>query len=257
MKPSGVVAWRGVSWFDGAPIVAILTGLGSRSANSKTGAMLQLWILHAEVAPLDAIRSGLDASICGDCPHRRDATTGARSCYVNVGQAPRSVYAAYQRGRYPAVSVERLAELCAGQKVRLGAYGDPAFLPAEILRACAAGATLSTGYTHQWRDPRAVHARAFCMASADSSADTARALADGWRVFEVAPAESRTLGSVVCPASEEAGRRTTCADCGLCGGLHARGRAAGPSLVRVISIAPHGSGAKHARARFTSLTISA
>ena len=53
-----------------APIVAILTGLRSPSANRKTGAMAQLWILSADESPVDASQSGADASVCGDCPLR-------------------------------------------------------------------------------------------------------------------------------------------------------------------------------------------
>jgi hypothetical protein len=40
-KPNGAILYRGPSLLDGAPIVAIVTGLASTSANAKTGAMLQ------------------------------------------------------------------------------------------------------------------------------------------------------------------------------------------------------------------------
>ena len=92
---SGYEVWRGASWIDGAECVAILT---RGSANGKTGALDQVWILRADLDPIAAVRAGADASICGGCPHRGNGTGQARSCYENLGQAPRSVYAAWRRG---------------------------------------------------------------------------------------------------------------------------------------------------------------
>jgi hypothetical protein len=98
--PSGVVLYEGPSMLDGAPIVAVLTGLDRASKNEKTGDLLQLWILRQDVAPNDAAKDGNDASVCGACPHRRQED-GTRTCYVMVYQGPRAVWAAYKRGRYP------------------------------------------------------------------------------------------------------------------------------------------------------------
>lgn len=54
---------------DGAPIVAILNGAtGRSSANRKTGAMAQLWIIRADISPVDAIHTGEDASVCAPSP---------------------------------------------------------------------------------------------------------------------------------------------------------------------------------------------
>ena len=47
------VLYEGPSLLDGEPIVAILTGLRSSSGNRKTGAMLQTWILRADVSPAE------------------------------------------------------------------------------------------------------------------------------------------------------------------------------------------------------------
>ena len=251
---SGYEIWRGASWIDGAECVAILT---HASANRKTGALDQVWILRADLDPIAAVRAGADASICGDCPHRGDGTGARRSCYVNLGQAPRSVYAAWRRGRYPRITRARLAVACYGRAIRLGAYGDPAILPASVLRSLTIGAVLHTGYSHQWRDPRAAHARAYCMASADSEAEAREARAAGWRVFHVG---APIAGAIVCPASAEyrarTGRVVQCADCGLCGGLTRAGLPVAPRVAPIITIAPHGSGATHARAR-VALTIGA
>ena len=51
---NGVILYEGPSLLDGEPIVAILTGLRSSSCNRKTGAMLQTWIMRADVSPAEA-----------------------------------------------------------------------------------------------------------------------------------------------------------------------------------------------------------
>lgn len=45
------IPWRGNSPWDGAPIVAILTGIDGSSVNAKTGPMAQLWIMREDIAP--------------------------------------------------------------------------------------------------------------------------------------------------------------------------------------------------------------
>jgi hypothetical protein len=70
-RPSnGVILYEGPSVIDGAPIVAIATGFKSPSSNDKTGTMIQVWILRADIAPHEAQKTGADESICGDCPMR-------------------------------------------------------------------------------------------------------------------------------------------------------------------------------------------
>jgi hypothetical protein len=234
-KPNSAELWRGPSLIDGAPIVVIVSGLNA-SANSKTGNMLQTYILRADVAPTDAIRSGADASICGDCPARGDGTGKGRTCYVNVGQGPLAVWRAWQRGTVPhAVRVDGLFYVggaanptCigAGRMVRLGTYGDPAAVPADVWHSLTTRAIGHTGYTHQWRKAFAAPLRTLCMASADSEQDAADARAAGWRFFRVAfPGDAPRrldLGESVCPASAEAGYKLTCESCRACSGANGR-----------------------------------
>jgi hypothetical protein len=63
--------------------------------------MIQTYIMRSDVPPIDAVKSGEDASICGGCVHRGDGTGKGRSCYVTLMHGPRGVYAAYKRGSYP------------------------------------------------------------------------------------------------------------------------------------------------------------
>jgi hypothetical protein len=93
--------------------------------------MVQTYILRADQAPLDAIRAGDDESICGDCVHR-PALGG--SCYVDVSKSVTSVFSAWVRGSYPLLAPAAAADMVAGRMVRMGAYGDPAAIPAGIWR---------------------------------------------------------------------------------------------------------------------------
>lgn len=217
---------------DGAPIIVIASGL-KQSTNRKTGSMLQTYILRRDVSPVDAIRTGADASICGDCPARGDvvampdgsASNNGRRCYVNVGQGPLSVWRAWQRGAVPSIAdASEIPGIGAGRMVRLGTYGDPAAVPADVWRALTMRAAGHTGYTHQWRKPIAAPLRSLCMASADSEADARDASASGWRYFRVAmPGDApRVIGEAICPASAEAGRKLTCDACGACSGANGR-----------------------------------
>ena len=220
-KPLGYILYEGPSQLDGAPIVVIATGFRESSANRKTGAMIQTYILRSDMAPVAAVHEGADASICGDCPHRGAAGNGSgRSCYVVLGQGPTVVYKAYKAGKYTPINYW---DVFNGRMVRFGTYGDPAAAPSDIWGRIANFAAGWTGYTHQWRT--AEDLKYFCMASADSAAEAAAAQQAGWRTFRVtAPAGevdarlSRLLRESVCPASEEAGRKVTCLDCRACGG---------------------------------------
>jgi len=274
-RPLGLVIYRGPSQLDGRPIVAIATGLRSSSGNRKTGAMIQTWIMRADKAPTEAARTGADASVCGDCPHRGTVERGpggrlrnvGRSCYVTLVKAPRAVFDAWRRGRYatlprgatPGAQHARRAALAAageGRIVRLGSYGDPAAVPAWVWRALLSRAAGRTGYTHQWRaleaqrPAAADYFRGILMASADTPEDRAAAESLGWRTFRVGsptPPAADATGApmrreILCPASDEAGKRTTCERCQLCSGADGRGSVS-------VYLAPHGTAARYARER--------
>jgi hypothetical protein len=233
-NPSGFVFYDGPSVIDGAPIIGIAV---LRSENAKTGDMVQTYILRADMSPLDAIASGDDVSICGDCRHRGDDGASVRTCYVNVGQSVQSVFAAWVRGSYPAVSPTAGARMLDGRTVRIGSYGDPAAIPARAWFALVRHAAGHTGYTHQWR--RAAALRPLVMASVDTvpERDVARAL--GWRTFRVRSA-AQPLGAreIVCPASPEGGDRRQCVTCRACDGADRPGKAS-------VAIVVHGSMAKY------------
>ena len=215
---------NGVVIFENDSIVAIATGLKSRSANAKTGSMIQVWILVRNVSPLDAIKLGLDKAICIDCPHMGRLVDGLvkdRRCYVNVGQAPMSVWKCYQNGGYRMAEESEYGALFGDRFVRFGSYGEPVLIPLPILQAIAAVSRDWTGYTHQWRREEYAEYRSLLMASADSDRDSWDANSLGWRYFRVRAAGDTTLdaGEIKCPASKESGNRVKCEDCRLCNGV--------------------------------------
>jgi hypothetical protein len=250
MNKNGIVIWEGASSWDGAPIVLIATGLTTDSANAKTGAMVQTFILRQDERPTEALKTGADASICGDCPHRpkvvldpkgREKTV--RSCYVNVGQSVNGVYDCYVTDGYERVTPEEAARLMAGREVRMGAYGDPAMLPIEVWLPIVAVANFNTGYTHQWDkiDPAW---SGFLMASCDSEAEHKRARAAGWRGFVVtAKGAKAPEGAVLCMSDRER-NPLQCIDCGACGGTRMGSK---PNAISIY-IEAHGSGAKYVSA---------
>ena len=234
----GVIVYKGPSLMDGAPIAVIATNWIA-SQNGKTGDMVQSFILRSDMRPMQALRSGEDRAICGDCGHRPRLVASASplaiaagnsACYVNVGQSPTSVYDAMTRGSY--IDASNMTEtefsfLFSGYNVRMGTYGDPGAAP-HIWRAIVARATSRTGYTHQYDNGTVAEAlRDICMASADSEAEAERLRAAGWRTFRVAPAVGwhKMKGEALCPASKEAGAVTSCDVCGLCSGAAGKGRA--------------------------------
>jgi hypothetical protein len=234
------IFYKGASQIDGSPVVGIAT---VDSSNRKTGSMVQTWIIRDDVHPVVASRTGADSAICGDCRHRGqydehgNRIAGTRTCYVMLTPVA-SVYRTLRAGRYDdlSASLDLAATRIAGRMLRLGSYGDPAAIPHEVWIALLARVAGHTGYTHQWRAfPEYAD---ILMASCDSVAERVQAKMLGFRTFRVAPATGWTKENreILCPASEQAGKRTTCAECHACGGTSSRARCD-------IMIPAHGSGA--------------
>lgn len=232
-KPKGFILQRGTSPIDGNPFVVILT---LKTSNRKTGNMPQVWILREDVDPVTAVLTGQDETICGDCPHRKNTTTGERSCYVNVGQAPLAVWKAYKRGSYEEdLTVEDGERYLKGKRIRFGAYGDPAIIDPVIFWAVAGAADGHTAYTHQWRAPFAQWARGAMQASCDGLQDYLEASAHGWKTFRVTPKGEQGGHGKQCPATVE-NSQAQCATCALCDGDKAD-----------IWVEAHGTGARYVK----------
>ena len=227
-RPNGVTVYEGPSAIDGAPIMAVVTGIRAPSQNVKTGPMMQLWITRQDQLPTDAKRDGTDTAICGECPIKK-------ACYVNVGQAPQGVWKAWAAGRYDS------GIMPTGSQLRLGAYGDPMALPLHVVEGLVARATDHSGYTHQWRAMRHWygpwnHWQRIIMASVETEDDALEAQSLGWRTFRVKRSTDRRLpGEMPCPAGPKRSR-VQCHNCPIkCHGGE------GPNIV----IDVHGSTANH------------
>lgn len=217
LNSNGFVFYEGPSQIDGRPIVGIATGLLRPTANPKTGDMVQTWILRSDVPPLDAGKTGEDASVCGGCKHR---PTNMGTCYVSLFQGPRAVYAAYKTGSYPTLTPEQAAKMVAGRKLRMGAYGDPVAIPVAAWLKLLEHTSGHTGYTHQWRSERlAGPFKGIMQASVDTVEEHAAAKSRGWQTFRVRSETEPVLASeMMCPASEEGKHAATCATCLACDG---------------------------------------
>lgn len=226
---------------DGSPIVVIVNKIDG-SDNAKTGAMVQTFIIRSDVAPTEALRTGADVSICGDCGHRpyliKTGQSDEPPCYVNVGRSVRAVYDAYKRGRYERADAATIARAVAGLLLRIGTYGDPFAAPVEYWQALVKFVAGHSGYSHAWKNPNFDHAAwgPLLMASADSIDDAAQANLYGMRVFRVSIGVDKQAGETTCPASAEGGKRATCASCLLCAGTSKQ--------ARDIVIADHAAGHK-------------
>lgn len=229
IRPNGYILWEGSSKLDGQPIVVIAT---MNSSNVKTGNMIQTWILRSDVNPVEAVNTGDDISICGDCPHRKQAD-GSRSCYVNVGQAPNSVYKAYKAGKYPHYEYTTHGNVFKGRSIRFGAYGDPALIPLWLVNVLIMmSESPHTGYTHQWA--RFPEFAGIFMASCDNEFDRYYAHTLGYKTFSViAKNSSSPKYAKQCPATIH-NSQSVCATCKLCDGAK-----------RDIFVTAHGSGAKY------------
>jgi hypothetical protein len=209
---NGIVVYRDRN------IMAVLTGLEHPSHNRKTGDMLQLWIICQEHDPVTSRRLGLDRYICGSCP------LSGHGCYVVLYQAPQTVW-----NRYKAEPV-RPVPARLRTSVRIGAYGDGAFLPAALLDKLSAKAG-HTSYTHQWlTGPESLADHS--MASIDnltanrlgitSSELKQLAKAKGFRTYRIL-GKSDTLDDdeTLCPHFTHG---IQCAHCLLCDGNKGRSR---------------------------------
>jgi len=222
------ILYEGPSKIDNAPLVVLAAGIHTRSKNSKTGDMVQTYILRADKSPIEAQKDGDDYSICGNCQHRKT------SCYVNIAQGPRAIWASYKRGNNKTQALEHLG---GDRLVRLGAYGDPSAVPIHIWESLCRFSKGHTGYTNSWNEPWCDQKlKKYCMASVNNEDEAQRAAENGWRYFRVkTPDMGKLKGEAVCPASQESGKLLQCMDCLACDGTAKKRR--GNIVINVHGVA--------------------
>lgn len=199
------------------PEVEIATIAIFNSSNDKTGNVVQVYYLPTAEHPLDAVKTGLDAAVCGDCPLR---PVHSNVCYVRKFHGPAKVWSTFQNGRYPlfkdlsADQRHKVVEILQSKPIRLGAYGDPAcdLFSSRFLADLARGKI--TSYTHQWRNTPEL--MGYSMASVDSTEEYIQAKGLGWRTYRHTSDNTAFTNETICPHKSYA---IQCIDCGLCGGL--------------------------------------
>ena len=222
---NGTIIYQGQSLIDGKDIVVIYF---NGSKNTKTGNMAQTYIIRSDIDPRLASKTGADYSICGNCKHRGTPTNDPnrkqainRTCYVKLFQGVLAVYKSFMKGNYKVVNNHNdIQSLGENQVVRLGTYGDPSAVPSYIWNSLLSKAKKHTGYTHQSKIASADVRADQCMMSADTYEESKQFWSKGFRTFRVLQKneELDKQNEVLCPASKEAGKRTTCEQCVLCSG---------------------------------------
>jgi hypothetical protein len=230
-KPNSYIIHQGI--VNGQKFVVIASGFERSSDNRKTGDMIQIWFLLEDGNPVAVVKSGLDAAtICQGCPF-----ASGNGCYVNVGQAPLSIWNSFKRG-LPVMTPKDYTKYFAGRKVRFGAYGNPTLLPIAKVKAIAKASDGWTGYFHNWKTmaPAQRNAyNAYFMASTETKDSFELAKSLQLRVFHVSPVQPEN--TVECLSDS---RGLTCAQCQLCQGWN--------KPAKSVWINPHGSTVKKATA---------
>jgi hypothetical protein len=195
--------------------------------NSKTGGLIQNYFLpEAWISSDKKLKDLDDRSICFDCDHGK---TKNGTCYVPKGTSGMGLASKVRSLRLkgldniPELSPELEADLLdaiSGRGIRFGSYGEPVLLGEELVKKISDRADFWTGYTHQWhKNP---WAKKYFMASVETTLVDKAAQSMGWRTFYAG--EPTEGNHVTCPASKEAGYKTTCDNCKLCMGTTSKAK---------------------------------
>ena len=210
-----LVLYKGISLLDDeTPIMLVMSGFTKDSANTKTGPLVQLYILPIHESPKDTYYSG-SKSVCGNCKYNDN-----NGCYVrwsNLG----SVWKSAKNQSVIPMTLSR--EFLEGLRVRVGAAGDPAAIPSSVWSQLLSSCENYTGYTHQWSTPIFQDLSKFFVASVDNARENEKARALGWSTFFVTDNEKEAKEQGVrCLASTDKkdshGLPMTCSTCMLCNG---------------------------------------
>ena len=194
----------------------IITGLRSYSQNTKTGNMLQSYILDKGKAFSEPKVFGSKCSECpvvNECYVSRDKLTVRRSLKRLIDGEATS---------YQFTTLEQVLPLLKGRSFRFGTYGDPSAIPLEMIREFASVVSSWTGYTHFWREISQDYSE-FFMASVEDLTGEMLAQAMNWRTFRmIRKGESNdSINSILCPNTS---RGITCEQCKLCKGTSSPAR---------------------------------
>ena len=248
-RKATIKVYDGPSLINGQPINLVVGAIERPSSNRKTGPLAQCAAIPAD-HPTEAIKTGADESVCGECAyrpsiarkcaacgfenetgHKRCRGCGAMilSCYVRTGHGPGSQWRATRDSEVDLQgALDRIRSR--NRSLRLGEWGSPSAAPLEIIEALVDAAHEHTAYEHQvltgQGEDRRVRAEddpewqrvapylRFAMASAETEAQAIELQDRGFRTYRVGtnPIPGR---EIECPHYT---RNITCDHCGLCDG---------------------------------------
>lgn len=212
MTCKGVILYEGKSVLTKDPIVAIAT---FKSKNTKTGSMIQTWVMRSDINPVEASKKSMDKAVCGNCPQRHSLKG---SCYVVLGQAPLMVWNTYKKSVYPSYSKAAHARFFIGHNIRICAYGDPAAVPYKTWSNVLSLTKAHTGYTHARRHKNFDRRIAdICMVSVDTPQEARRAQLQGYSTYRTKlPTERIEENEFLCLNTYN--KNIVCNNCLLCAG---------------------------------------
>jgi hypothetical protein len=205
----------------------VIVNFQFKTSNKKTGAMIQNYFIPTTWVETDGdIKKLSDKAICFDCLHNRD---NQDDCYVPKGNGLRGLIGKVKSLRrkgsanipYLTAEIETiLLKKLENKPLRFGSYGEPVLLGEDLVQKISEKVDFWTGYTHEWhKNP---WAKKYFMASVENDLIDKAAKNMGWRTFYAGdPVASE---NVTCPASKEAGRRSTCENCRLCMGTTSKAK---------------------------------
>lgn len=165
--------------------------LGKYRANKKTGMVVQLAFLDADVSPADEHQQAQLDSTHKSAQGCDQSSCGAFSaCYVKAFPlhmlSLNRQWHDWQAGKIERIPSKLVKSLFSGKVIRFGEYGDPASVSVDTLKGLATYARSHLGYTHAWRTCSGRYAE-YCMASVESADDYRAAVSKGYRPFLIVP----------------------------------------------------------------------
>lgn len=175
----------------------------------------------------------LDSSCCLDCPfsgnQRAKDKSLTQGCYTHKFMQYAGFLSMLRRIEPSKLTPfdedkrRSILRLCEASYVRFGTYGEPSLMDATLVSQMARVAKVWTGYTHQWSKSWAKEYSSWFMASVHTESEVDLAGQLDYRSF-LSKDKDDPVSGVVCPASKEAGYKSTCDKCGLCSGTMGKGK---------------------------------
>lgn len=177
----------------------------------------------------------LDADNCGDCPfaaNNKFNVDKIGKCYthkvmqysgfVSMMKSISKQYECFDN--IPEFSEEihsDILKICNKKYVRFGTYGEPTEIGLDLISDITDICSTWTGYTHQY--VRKSDYLQYFMASVHNEHQS-KVVSNRWNGRSFIASKDGSEDGVVCPASNEAGFKSTCAKCGLCSGVNGKGK---------------------------------